>query len=116
MLRTNQDVLEAQRLYREVSARVALAAERYRVEQELTTTVVGLSTALGLLTRESALPRTVWRDPVGDFAGAKNDTISVRLPAYAPARTRVLRSGSARTRSSAWASTGSTTRRASATA
>lgn len=57
-----------------------------------------VSTALGLLTRESALPRTVWRDPVGDFAGAKNDTISVRLPAYAPARTRVLRSGSARTK------------------
>jgi len=57
-----------------------------------------VSTALGLLTRESALPRTVWRDPVGDFAGAKNDTISVRLPAYAPARTRVLRSGSTRTK------------------
>jgi hypothetical protein len=57
-----------------------------------------VSTALGLLTRESALPRTVWRDPVGDFAGAKDDTISVRLPAYAPARTRVLRSGSARTK------------------
>lgn len=57
-----------------------------------------ISTALGLLQRESALPRTVWRDPVGDFAGAKDDTISVRLPAYAPARTRVLRSGSARTK------------------
>jgi hypothetical protein len=57
-----------------------------------------VSTALGLLSRESALPRTVWRDPVGDFAGAKNDTISVRLPAYAPARTRVLRSGTTRTK------------------
>lgn len=57
-----------------------------------------ISTALGLLTRESALPRTIWRDPVGDFAGAKNDTISVRLPAYAPARTRGLRSGAARTK------------------
>jgi hypothetical protein len=57
-----------------------------------------ISTALGLLSRESSLPRTVWRDPVGDFAGAKDDTISVRLPAYAPARTRVLRSGSARTK------------------
>lgn len=33
VLRTNQDVLETQRLYREVAARVALAAERYRVEQ-----------------------------------------------------------------------------------
>lgn len=59
-----------------------------------------VSAALGLLTRESSLPRTVWRDPVGDFAGAKNDTISVRLPAYAPARTRVLRSGSTRTKDS----------------
>ena len=57
-----------------------------------------VSTALGLLRRESALPATIWRDPVGDFAGAKDDTISVRLPAYAPARTRVLRSGSARTK------------------
>lgn len=57
-----------------------------------------VSAALGLLVRESALPRTVWRDPVGDFAGAKDDTISVRLPAYAPARTRVLRSGTARTK------------------
>ena len=59
-----------------------------------------VSTALGLLIRESSLPATVWRDPVGDFAGAKDDTISVRLPAYAPARTRVLRSGSARTKDS----------------
>lgn len=33
VLRTNREVLEAQRLYHEVSARVALAAERYRVEQ-----------------------------------------------------------------------------------
>lgn len=59
-----------------------------------------VSTALGLLVRESALPRTIWRDPVGDFAGAKDDTISVRLPAYAPARTRVLRSGTSRTKDS----------------
>lgn len=57
-----------------------------------------VSTALGLLSRESALPKTVWRDPVGDFAGAKDDTISVRLPAYAPARTRALRSGASRTK------------------
>ncbi len=57
-----------------------------------------VNAALGLLVRESALPRTVWRDPVGDFAGAKDDTISVRLPAYAPARTRVLRSGTTRTK------------------
>ena len=57
-----------------------------------------VSAALGLLTRESALPQTIWRDPVGDFVGALNDTISVRLPAYAPARTRVLRSGTTRTK------------------
>lgn len=58
-----------------------------------------VATQLGLLIRELGLPRTVWRDPVGDaFTGAKNDTVSVRLPAYAPARTRVLRSGSARTK------------------
>jgi hypothetical protein len=57
-----------------------------------------VSTALGLLLRESTLPRLVWRDAAGDFAGAKNDTISIRLPAYAPARTRDLRSGTTRTR------------------
>jgi N4-gp56 family major capsid protein len=56
-----------------------------------------VSTALGLLVRELTLPRLVWRDPVGDFAGAFNDTISIRLPAYVNARSRVLRSGSART-------------------
>lgn len=55
-----------------------------------------VSTALGLLLREVTLPQFVWRDAVGDFAGAKNDTISIRLPAYAPARTRLLRSGAAR--------------------
>ena len=57
-----------------------------------------VNATLGLLVRETTLPRTIWRDPVGDFAGALNDTISVRLPAYAPARTRVLRSGTSRTK------------------
>jgi hypothetical protein len=57
-----------------------------------------VSTALGVLRRELVLPNLVWRDAAGDFAGALNDTISIRLPAYAKARTRVLRSGSARTR------------------
>lgn len=59
-----------------------------------------INAALGLLVRETSLPRTVWRDPVGEFAGAYNDTISIRVPAYAPARTRALRSGSARTKDS----------------
>jgi hypothetical protein len=57
-----------------------------------------VATALGLLLREVTLPQFVWRDAGGDFAGAKDDTISIRLPAYAPARTRALRSGAARTK------------------
>lgn len=57
-------------------------------------------TALGLLEREVVLPRLVWRDAAGDFRGAKDDTISIRLPAYAVANTRALRSGAARTKSS----------------
>lgn len=57
-----------------------------------------VSTALGILRRELVLPALVWRDAAGDFAGAKNDTISIRLPAYAKARTRALRSGATRTR------------------
>ena len=56
------------------------------------------ATALGLLLRELTLPQLVWRDAAGDFAGAKNDTISIRLPAYAPARSRALRSGASRTK------------------
>lgn len=56
------------------------------------------NTALGLLLREVNLPGLVWRDAAGDFRGAKDDTISLRLPAYAPARTRALRSGAARTK------------------
>jgi hypothetical protein len=50
-------------------------------------------TALGLLEREIVLPSLVWQDPVGDFAGALGDTVSIRLPAYTSARTRVLRGG-----------------------
>lgn len=55
-------------------------------------------TALGLLIRELALPATIWRDPVGRIVDAKGDTVNVRLPAYAPARTRNLRSGTTRTK------------------
>jgi hypothetical protein len=50
-------------------------------------------TALGLLEREVVLPRLVWRDAAGDFDGAAGDTISIRVPAYLAARTRVLRGG-----------------------
>lgn len=44
------------------------------------------ATALGLLQREIVLPRLVWNDAVSDFAGAKNDTVSIRVPARLEAR------------------------------
>ena len=50
-----------------------------------------VSTALGVLTRETVLPQLVWRDAAGDFAGVYNDTITIRVPAYIQARTRALR-------------------------
>lgn len=59
--------------------------------------VVRLS--LGLLTRETVMARLVWRDAAGDFRGAKGDTITVRLPSYAVANSRELRSGATRTKS-----------------
>lgn len=49
--------------------------------------------ALGLLERQIVLPGLVWRNAGGDFAGAKDDTISIRLPAYANSRKRTMRSG-----------------------
>jgi hypothetical protein len=59
-----------------------------------------VSLGLALLEREATLPNLVWKNAAGDFAGALNDTVSVRLPAYANARTRALRSGTTRTRDS----------------
>jgi hypothetical protein len=59
-----------------------------------------VNTALGLLAPRADAPRLVWRDPVGDFAGALNDTISIRLPAFVQANSRALRSGASRTKSS----------------
>lgn len=61
---------------------------------------VVVNAALGLLVRQTVAARLVWRDGVGDFAGAKNDTVSVRLPAYAKAKSRALRSGAERQKSS----------------
>lgn len=52
-------------------------------------------TMLGVLEREITLANLVWRDAGGSFAGAANDTISMRLPAYTTARTRALRATSA---------------------
>lgn len=54
--------------------------------------------ALSLLTRISALGGTVFREGFGDFRGNKNDTVNLRLPAYAKASKRQLRSGTARVR------------------
>lgn len=47
---------------------------------------------LRLLSREITLPGLVWRDAGGSFAGAKDDTINMRLPAYAVAKSRTMRS------------------------
>lgn len=48
-------------------------------------------TALGALARDVVLPQLVWRNAGGDFSGAYNDTISIRVPAYRNAKTRDLR-------------------------
>lgn len=53
---------------------------------------------IGALKREVVLPSLIWLDPAGDFKGAKNDTISLSIPAVASARSRVMRSGSTRSR------------------
>lgn len=59
-----------------------------------------VATSLGLLEREVVLPRLVWRDAaIADVKGAKGDTITVRLPAYAVPNKRTLRSGTARSKS-----------------
>ena len=44
------------------------------------------ATSLGLLQREVVLPRLVWNDAISDFAGAKNDTVSIRVPGRLQAR------------------------------
>lgn len=43
-------------------------------------------TALALLQREIVLPRLVWRFGQSDFQGAKDDTITLRVPAVLTAR------------------------------
>lgn len=59
-----------------------------------------VNAGLGVLQRELTLPQLVWKDAAGDFAGALNDTISIRVPAYVTSRSRALRSGTSRTRDS----------------
>jgi len=54
-----------------------------------------VSTMVGVLQRELVLPRLVTRDLGGDFAGAKDDTIQIKIPANAVSRKRGLRSSTA---------------------
>lgn len=56
-----------------------------------------VNTQLGVMERELVLANLVWKDPVPSFVGAQNDTVSIRLPAYTSARTRVMRSSTALT-------------------
>lgn len=55
---------------------------------------------LGALQRDIVLPQLVWMDPGGDFRGAKNDTITLSIPAVTSSRKRTLRSGTTRNRDS----------------
>lgn len=52
-------------------------------------------TAIGLLFRELVVARTVWTDAVnpGEFEGALNDTVTMRVPARRTAKKRTLRAG-----------------------
>jgi hypothetical protein len=55
------------------------------------------ATAIGLLYRELVVARTVWTDAInpGEFTGALNDTVNMRIPARRAARKRTLRAGTA---------------------
>lgn len=51
--------------------------------------------ALGILEREITLPALVWSDAFANFQGNRNDTITLRIPAFTTARSRALRGGAA---------------------
>lgn len=55
------------------------------------------NTAIGLLYRELTIARTVWTGAInpGEFTGALNDTVNMRVPARRTARKRTLRAGTA---------------------
>lgn len=55
------------------------------------------NTAIGLLYRELVVARTLWTDAInpGEFTGALNDTVNMRIPARRAARKRTLRAGTA---------------------
>lgn len=61
---------------------------------------VVVNAVLGALQREVVLPQLIWMDPGGDFKGAKNDTITLSIPAVASARKRTMRAGTTRNRDS----------------
>jgi hypothetical protein len=50
-----------------------------------------VNTMLGQLERELVIPNLVTRNGAEDFTGAKNDTVTLRVPAFATARSRDLR-------------------------
>jgi hypothetical protein len=56
-------------------------------------------TALGLLARDVVTPSLVWRDAAGDFRGAKDETITIKVPAYFESNKRALRSAQTKTKS-----------------
>ena len=51
-----------------------------------------VQTAVEILQRQRVLQSLVTTDGLGDFGGSNNDTINIRVPAIANARTRTLRS------------------------
>lgn len=54
-----------------------------------------VSGMLGVLERDTVLAQFTWRDPrLSDFKNTKDDTITLRVPAYTTARTRALRAAS----------------------
>jgi len=51
---------------------------------------------LGVLERDTVLAQFTWRDLGADrFKGAKDDTVTLKVPAFTEARTRTMRSGGA---------------------
>ena len=56
-------------------------------------------TSLGLLERDTVLAQRMWRNAAGDFAGAADETINIKLPAFGVARKRAIRGSDKRTAS-----------------
>lgn len=56
-------------------------------------------TSLGLLERDTVLAQNMWRNAAGDFAGAAEETINIKLPAFGVARKRSIRGTDKRTAS-----------------